>query len=67
MRPVNAANEVAVEAFLDGQLPFLGITELVERTLAQVDTRPAADLDDLVAIDDEARRRANELSRELVH
>src|SRR5919202_4003499 len=64
---LNAANEVAVGAFLDGQLPFLGITELVERTLAQVDTRPAADLDDLVAIDDEARRRATELPRELVH
>ena len=40
----NAANEVAVAAFLDGRLPFLGIAEVVEEALAAVDgsagTRP---------------------------
>ena len=36
---LNAANEVAVAAFLDGSLPFLGIAEVVERTLRQVETR----------------------------
>src|SRR4249919_1815241 len=34
---LNAANEVAVAAFLEGALPFLGIPDVVERTLAQVD------------------------------
>jgi 1-deoxy-D-xylulose-5-phosphate reductoisomerase len=52
----NAANEVAVEAFLAGRLPFLGIAEAVAETLAAVDGAPARDLDDLVAADAEARR-----------
>jgi 1-deoxy-D-xylulose-5-phosphate reductoisomerase len=54
----NAANEVAVAAFLDGRLPFLGIATVVEETLAAVDGTPARDLDDLVAADGEARRLA---------
>jgi 1-deoxy-D-xylulose-5-phosphate reductoisomerase len=56
----NAANEVAVQAFLDGRLPFLGITELVEHALAAVDGAPARDLDDVVEADAEARRAAEE-------
>jgi 1-deoxy-D-xylulose-5-phosphate reductoisomerase len=54
----NAANEVAVAAFLDERLPFLGIAAVVEETLAAVDGAPARDLDDLVAADGEARRLA---------
>jgi 1-deoxy-D-xylulose-5-phosphate reductoisomerase len=53
---LNAANEVAVAAFLDGRLPFLGIADAVEEVLAAVDGAPARDLDDLVAADAEARR-----------
>jgi 1-deoxy-D-xylulose-5-phosphate reductoisomerase len=63
---LNAANEVAVEAFLGGELPFTGIPEVVERTLSGVDTRPAADLEDLVSIDTEARRVARTFTREAV-
>ena len=63
---LNAANEVAVEAFLGGELPFTGIPEVVERTLSGVDTRPAADLEDLVSIDAEARRVARTFTREAV-
>jgi len=54
----NAANEVAVGAFLDRRLPFLGIAEVVERTLDEAGGGPAADIDDLVAIDQEARSLA---------
>jgi 1-deoxy-D-xylulose-5-phosphate reductoisomerase len=54
----NAANEVAVAAFLDGRLPFLGIAETVEETLDAVDGAPARDLDELRAADNEARRLA---------
>jgi 1-deoxy-D-xylulose-5-phosphate reductoisomerase len=54
----NAANEVAVEAFLDGRLPFLGIAELVEETLDAADGAPAGDLGELIAADAEARRIA---------
>ena len=45
-------------AFLDGRLPFLGIAETVEETLAAVDGAPARDLDELVEADAEARRLA---------
>jgi 1-deoxy-D-xylulose-5-phosphate reductoisomerase len=64
---LNAANEVAVAAFLDGRLPFLGIPEVVERTLNAIEGVPARDLDELTAIDAEARRVASALTRELVH
>ena len=63
---LNAANEVAVDAFLDGDLPFLGIPEVVERTLAALDTGAVADVDALVAVDAEARRIASGYTRELV-
>ncbi len=54
----NAANEVAVAAFLDGRLPFLGIAEVVAEALAAVDGTTARDLDDLVAADTASRRHA---------
>jgi 1-deoxy-D-xylulose-5-phosphate reductoisomerase len=63
---LNAANEVAVAAFLDGALPFLGIAEVVELTLAAVEAPPARDLADLIDVDAEARIAASDLSRELV-
>jgi 1-deoxy-D-xylulose-5-phosphate reductoisomerase len=64
---LNAANEVAVATFLDGRLPFLGIPEVVERTLNAIEAVEARDLDDLTAIDAEARRVASAYTRELVH
>ena len=54
----NAANEIAVAAFLEGRLAFADIASVVEETLARVDGAPARDLDELVAADDEARRLA---------
>jgi 1-deoxy-D-xylulose-5-phosphate reductoisomerase len=54
----NAANEVAVAAFLDERLPFLGIADVVESALANVDGPPARDLADLEEADAEARRAA---------
>src|SRR5919199_511407 len=54
----NAANEVAVAAFLHGRLPFLGIAEVVEETLADVDGAEACDLDELEEADAAARRVA---------
>jgi 1-deoxy-D-xylulose-5-phosphate reductoisomerase len=54
----NAANEVAVAAFLERRLPFLGIAEVVEETLEQVDGAPARNTDELIAADADARRIA---------
>jgi len=57
----NAANEIAVEAFLAEKLPFLSIARVVEQTLAQLDHGEAADLLTVVARDHEARRVATSL------
>jgi 1-deoxy-D-xylulose-5-phosphate reductoisomerase len=54
----NAANEVAVEAFLAGRLPFQGIAEVVERALDAAGGAAARDLDELREADAEARRLA---------
>ena len=54
----NAANEVAVAAFLAGRLPFLGIAATVEETLAEIDGAAARDLDELMEADATARRLA---------
>ena len=54
----NAANEVAVAAFLEGRLPFLGIADVVERALASVEGAPVRGLEELVEADAEARRAA---------
>jgi 1-deoxy-D-xylulose-5-phosphate reductoisomerase len=56
----NAANEVAVAAFLAGRLPFLSIAEVVADALERVDGSPARDLDELVDADRAARAFADE-------
>ena len=56
----NAANEVAVSAFLERRLPFLGIAEVVGNTLAAADGAPARDVDELREADRLARLRAEE-------
>jgi len=56
----NAANEVAVAAFLAGRLPFLGIAELVADALERTDGSPARDLEELVEVDRAARTFADE-------
>ena len=52
---LNAANEAAVAAFLDGRLPFLEIAAVVADALGDADGSPARDLDDLVEVDRAAR------------
>ena len=54
----NAANDVAVAAFLAGRLPFLGIAEVVEEALAAADGATAHDLAELVEADAAARALA---------
>jgi 1-deoxy-D-xylulose-5-phosphate reductoisomerase len=55
---LNAANEVAVDAFLAGQLRFTGIAEVIGDTLRAVPTRPADDLGEVMEADVRARREA---------
>jgi 1-deoxy-D-xylulose-5-phosphate reductoisomerase len=56
----NAANEVAVAAFLEDRLSFLGIAEVVADALDAIEGAPARDLGELVEIDAAARRHASE-------
>ncbi|HKQ98062.1 MAG TPA: 1-deoxy-D-xylulose-5-phosphate reductoisomerase [Candidatus Polarisedimenticolia bacterium] len=58
---LNAANEVAVQAFLDGRLPFPGIARLVDQVLQRHTVAPLGSLQDVVHADAAARRRAEEI------
>jgi 1-deoxy-D-xylulose-5-phosphate reductoisomerase len=55
---LNAANEIAVEAFLAARLPFTAIARVIADTLAALPARPATGLDEVLAADDQARRFA---------
>jgi 1-deoxy-D-xylulose-5-phosphate reductoisomerase len=57
---LNAANEVAVQAFLDRQLNFLEIATVIECVVAQCGGGVVGSLEDVLAADGESRRRANE-------
>ncbi|MBE2291703.1 MAG: 1-deoxy-D-xylulose-5-phosphate reductoisomerase [Xanthomonadaceae bacterium] len=58
---LNAANEEAVSAFLQGRIGFLGIPALVEDALAALPAAPAGSLEALLAADADARRLARHL------
>ena len=57
---LNAANEAAVELFLDEQISFLDIPRLIEQVLDRMSVTSASTLEELVATDAEARRRVEE-------
>ena len=58
---LNAADEVAVEAFLGGRLPFTRIPEVIERTLEALPGAPVRSFDDLFDADAAAREHARGL------
>ena len=58
---LNAANEVAVQAFLEGVIPFPGIAEVIERVLEAQPAAPVRHFSDLYRADAEARERTREL------
>jgi 1-deoxy-D-xylulose-5-phosphate reductoisomerase len=58
---LNAANEVAVHAFLDGRLDFLGIPEVIETALERLPAEPVRAFESLYEADREARAVASEL------
>jgi 1-deoxy-D-xylulose-5-phosphate reductoisomerase len=57
---LNAADEVAVAAFLERRLAFLGIPEVIERVLGRTPRMRFEKMDDVLAADAEARRMASE-------
>ena len=59
---LNAAKEVALDAFIDGRTGFLAMAETTESVLeAMVSVPPAQSMDDVFAVDAEARRLAGEI------
>jgi 1-deoxy-D-xylulose-5-phosphate reductoisomerase len=58
---LNAADEIAVEAFLEGEISFPGIAAVVEQTLDQMALREPASIADILEIDEESRARARQL------
>lgn len=58
---VNAANEVVVDAFLHDRVSFLGMSDVIERTMQRVAFVATPTYDDYVSTDAEARRVAGEL------
>jgi 1-deoxy-D-xylulose-5-phosphate reductoisomerase len=59
---LNAADEIAVEAFLQGRIGFLSIYEIVSETLSRMPVRTPRTIDDILEIDQESRTLARELA-----
>jgi 1-deoxy-D-xylulose-5-phosphate reductoisomerase len=57
---LNAANEVAVEHFLAGKIPFPAIPRIIEHVLGELESHPLASLDEVLQCDAEARAMAEE-------
>jgi len=64
---LNAANEIAVHAFLDGRLRFLEIPEVIEHTLATLASEPVHSFESLYEADRQARAIAGEAVERLPH
>jgi 1-deoxy-D-xylulose-5-phosphate reductoisomerase len=62
MTALNAANEIAVEYFLQRQIKFTEIAKLITEVMAQVTSEPADELQVIIEADSRARR----LTRQLV-
>jgi 1-deoxy-D-xylulose-5-phosphate reductoisomerase len=58
---MNAANEIAVQAFLDRRIPFTGIADVIERALDALPAEPVRHFSDLYRADAAARERARDL------
>jgi 1-deoxy-D-xylulose-5-phosphate reductoisomerase len=61
---LNAADEIAVEAFLAGQICFPAIAGVVEETLARVPNREAGSVQEILDIDEQSRSAARSIVRE---
>jgi 1-deoxy-D-xylulose-5-phosphate reductoisomerase len=59
---LNAADEVAVEAFLEGRIGYLSIYEIVQETLSQISSRTPRTVGDILEIDRQSRAKARELT-----
>jgi 1-deoxy-D-xylulose-5-phosphate reductoisomerase len=61
---LNAADEVAVAAFLEGQISFPGISEVIAETLEKLPVRTAHSIEEVLEIDQESRAVARQCVRQ---
>jgi 1-deoxy-D-xylulose-5-phosphate reductoisomerase len=61
---LNAADEIAVEAFLDGRISFPAITAVLEETLARVPRREPGSVQEILDIDEQSRAAARNIVKE---
>jgi len=61
---LNAADEIAVEAFLRSEISFPGIAEVVEETLNRVPSQPCRSIGQVLDVDRESRAVARQVARE---
>ena len=64
---LNAANEIAVEAFLNEQVHFTDIPVIIERCMQKFDAKPASTLAIILAADQQARQVSKQIITELTH
>jgi len=64
MGTINAANEIAVDAFLNHQIKFLDIPNIIEKTLNQTQHTTLCDLDAIIANDQSARKTATQIVKQ---
>ena len=62
---MNAANEVVVEAFLQDKVSFLGMSDIIEETLCQINNKLEMTLEDYIDFDAETRRVARDLTNKI--
>lgn len=64
---LNATNEVAVAAFLDGHIGFTEIAQICDKVLQQQPSMALHSIDDLLALDNDVRRQAQQLVKQVEH
>jgi 1-deoxy-D-xylulose-5-phosphate reductoisomerase len=57
---LNAANEVAVQSFIDGKIPFLGISKVVSKALEELSSESLTEIKDIFRVDKIARDFSND-------
>ena len=63
---MNAANEIAVQAFLDGYIKFTDIAKINQASVEQMPSFIISSIDDVLAVDNQARELADSLIKKLM-
>ena len=63
---MNAANEIAVQAFLDGYIKFTDIAKINQVSVEQMPSSVISSIDDVLAVDKQARELAASLIKKLM-